>query len=109
MSVSNAIRITCAVRDFYFAGVSGDAMTVAPGVTVEFTCTGPDSIDWFVNGRRADTLGDCYRSNFRADEDSEDIATLLIITGNHTCSIFIIYCRVSREVHLHSTTLLVQG
>ena len=108
MSVSNAIRLTCAVRKFYFAGISGGAMTVAPGVTVEFTCTGPDSIVWFVNGRRADTLGDCYRSNFRADEDSEDIATLTI-TGNHTCSIFIIYCRVSREVHLHSTTLLVQG
>ena len=80
-------------------------MTVAPGVTVEFTCTGPDSIVWFVNGRRADTMGDCSRSNFRAD-DSEDTLT---ITGNHNCSIFIISCRVSREVHLHNTTLLVQG
>ena len=84
-------------------------MTVAPGVTVEFTCTGPDSINWFVNGRRAETLGDCYRSDIRAEELNY-VATL-IITGNHTCSIFIIYCTVSREVHLylHNTTLLVQG
>ena len=86
-------------------------MTVAPGVTVEFTCTGPDSIVWFVNGRRANTLEDCYRSDIRADEDSERLnyTATLKVTGNHTCSIFIIYCRVSREVHLHSTTLLVQG
>ena len=81
-------------------------MTVAPGVTVEFTCTGPD-VDWFVNGRRAETRAECYRSDLNA-EGLNYIATLTI-TGNHACSIFTIYCSVSREVPLHNTTLLVQG
>ena len=63
-----------------FTGISGDAILVAPGVSVEFTCMGRDGEfqpTWFVDGRVAVTEGNCYRSRLiRAENPQNVMATL---------------------------------
>ena len=97
-----------------YAGTSGDVVIVAPGVSVEFTCTGPDGEfppSWLLNGREAETEGDCYRSRLR--RASELNATdILMINGNHNCNMFNMRCRIHSEsqfLYLNNTTLTVQG
>ena len=96
---------------YYIIGIGGDVINVAPGVSVEFACTGPDPPTWFVNGRVAATEGDCFRSTLRRTEGLNLTATL-VINGNHICSMFKAACRIYREsqfLYLHNTTLIVQG
>ena len=89
-------------------------MTVAPGVSVMFTCTGPvDPFQptWFVNRESAETNGDCYISTLSEAERQNYTATLMI-SGNHTCGTFNVYCRIysgPRALYLHNITLRVQG
>ena len=89
-------------------------MIVATGVSVEFTCTGPDGEfqpTWLVNGRAAPTEGDCYRSRLRRTGEQSLTATLTI-NGDDTCSMFNIRCRIfsnSQFMYLDNTTLTVQG
>ena len=95
---------------FYFAGIGGGPIVVAPGVTVELICTGPDVV-WYLNGRQASTYGDCYRLTVRGAGDRNVTATLAI-NGNHTCDAFNVYCRIysaSQFLYIHNTTLIVQG
>ena len=97
-----------------YTGISGDVVIVAPGVSVEFTCTGPDSEfppTWFLNGRVAETEGDCYRSRLRRAGGLNATDTLTI-NGNYTCDMFNTHCKIYREsqfLYLHYNTLLVQG
>ena len=101
----------------YAGTVSGDAMiamVVAPGVTVKFTCTGPtDPVQptWFVNGKIAESDGDCYKSKLTEAEGQNYTATLTI-NGNHTCDTLNVYCRIysgPQALYLQNTTLAVQG
>ena len=91
-------------------------MTVAPGVTVKFdTCTGladQSTVEptWFVNGKTAETEGDCYESIITAE--GRNYTATLTINGNHTCNTFNVYCRIYREsqtLYLHNTTVTFQG
>ena len=99
----------------HFTGISGDVMTVAPDVTVEFTCSGPVSViqpTWFLNGRFAETDGNCYRSRLRRLGELNATATLTISGNYDACDNFKIYCRIFRDsqfLYLHNTTLTVQG
>ena len=100
---------------FCFAGVGGDTMVVAPGVSVKFnTCTGPAhdfQPTWFVNGRVAETEVACYRSTLRTADGPNYTATLTI-DGNQSCGDFNIKCRIFKEsqaLYLHDTTVMVQG
>ena len=99
----------------YFAGISGDVMTVAPDVTVEFTCSGPASViqpTWFLNGTFVETDGNCYRSRLRRLGELNGTATLTISGNYDACDNFKIYCRIFRDsqfLYLHNTTLTVQG
>ena len=99
---------------YFYAGICGDALIVAPDVTVEFICTGPVIASlptWFVNGRVAVTKGNCYRLTIRRAAGINATATLTI-NGNHNCDTFNIYCRIyrdSRFLYLHNTTLRIQG
>ena len=99
----------------YFTGISGDVMTVAPDVTVEFTCSGPASIiqpTWFLNGTFVESEGNCYRSRLRRLRELNTTATLTISGNNDACDNFKIYCRIfmdSQFLYLHNTTLTVQG
>ena len=95
------------------AGVSGDTMIVALGVSVEFNnCTGPADEyfqpTWFVNGRVAATEGDCYGSTLSG---MDHYTATLVINGNHTCN-NAVFCRIYREsqaLYLYNTTVIVQG
>ena len=95
-------------------GISAGVVVVAPGVSVEFTCTGSDGEfppTWFVNGRIAETDGDCYRSALRRAGGLSATA-ILIINSDHTCNMFNTRCRTfrgSQFLYLHNNTLLVQG
>ena len=83
---------------------------VAPGVTVELICTGPD-VAWYLNGRPASTHEDCYRSALRSAGD-RNVTAILAINGNNTCDVFNVYCRIYRAsqfLYIHNTTLIVQG
>ena len=84
---------------------------VAPGVTVELICTGPDVV-WYLNGRQALTYKDCYRLTIGGAGDRNVTATLAI-NGNHTCGdASNVYCRIYRAsqfLYIHNTTLIVQG
>ena len=98
-----------------FTGISGDAILVAPGVSVEFTCTGLDGEfqpTWIVNRRVAVTEGDCYTSRLIRAQNPENVTATLTINGNRdTCRTFNVYCRLYREsqfVFVHNTTLVVQ-
>ena len=76
----------------HFTGISGDVMTVAPDVTVEFTCSGPVSViqpTWFLNGTFVETEGNCYRSRLRRLGELNATATLTInaITSKSTAGI----------------------
>ena len=90
-------------------------MTVAPGVTVKFnTCTGPADLSavqptWFVNGKIAETEGDCYESITTAE--GRNYTATLTINGNHTCNTFNVYCRIDRleSQYIHNTTVTFQG
>ena len=99
----------------HFTGISGDVMTVAPDVTVEFTCSGPVSViqpTWFLNGTFVETEGNCYRSRLRRLRELNATATLTISGNYDTCGDFNIYCRIFRDsqfLYLHNTTLTVQG
>ena len=103
---------------FLHAGTVGNTMiTVAPGVTVKFnTCTGPAGLSavqptWFVNGKIAETEGDCYESILIIAEGLNYTATLTI-NGNDTCDTFNVYCRIYRESQflcIHNTTVTFQG
>ena len=96
---------------YIFAGISGDVINVATGVSVEFACTGPDPPTWFVNGRAAVTEGDCYRWRLIRSGEVNYTATL-VINGNRTCDTFNVYCRIysgPQVLYLHNTTLTVQG
>ena len=99
----------------HFTGISGDVMTVAPDVTVEFTCSGPVSViqpTWFLNGTFVETEGNCYRSRLRRLGEINATATLTINGNNDACVDFNIYCRIFRDsqfLYLHNTTLTVQG
>ena len=94
--------------------MSGGVVVVAPGVSVDFTCTGPDGEfppTWLLNGRRAESDGNCYRSRLRRPEGL-NVTDTLTVNGNHTCNVFNICCRIYREsqfLYLHNTTLIVQG
>ena len=97
-------------------GAVGNVMlTVAPDVTVKFTCTGPADLfvvepTWFVNGKTAVSYGDCY-TLLRTTEGRNYTATLTI-NGNHTCDTLNVYCRIYREsqaLYIHNTTLTFQG
>ena len=94
--------------------VSGDAMTVVPGVTVKFICTGPvDPFQptWFVNRKSAETDGSCYKSTI-SDAEGQNYTAILMINGNHTCDTFNVYCRIysgPQALYLHNITLTVQG
>ena len=97
-----------------YIGIGGDVINVAPGVSVEFTCTGPDGEfppAWLLNGRTAQTEGDCYRSRLRRNGGLNATATLTIYCNLDTCNNFHIHCRIQREqfLYLHDTTLTVQG
>ena len=97
-------------KKFYFAGIGGGPIVVAPGVTVELICTGPDVV-WYLNGRQALTYKDCYRLTIGGAGDRNVTATLAI-NANHTCDAFNVYCRIYREpdfLYIHHTTLIVQG
>ena len=100
---------------FYFPGIGSDAVSVASGVTVKFTCTGPaDSFlpTWLVNGTPVVSSGNiCYRSTSRRNPGELNATVTLTINGNRTCNTFDIYCRIFKGVHLyvHNTTLVVQG
>ena len=89
-------------------------MIVAPGVTVEFTCTGPQGEfppTWLLDGRAVATESDCYKSRLSESEGPNATATLTI-NCNHTCNMFTIWCRIKIEsqfLYLHNTTLVVQG
>ena len=90
-------------------------MTVAPDVTIEFTCSGPVSIiqpTWFLNGVFTETEGYCYRSRLKTAGVPNATATLTINANDDTCDNFKIYCRIFRDsqfLYLHNTTLTVQG
>ena len=97
-----------------YIGIGGDVINVAPGVSVEFTCTGPDGEfppAWLLNGRTAQTEGDCYRSRLGRNGGLNATATLTIYCNLDTCNNFYIHCRIQREqfLYLHDTTLTVQG
>ena len=97
-------------KKFYFAGIGGGPIVVAPGVTVELICTGPDVV-WYLNGRQALSYEDCYRLTVRGAGD-RNVTGTLAINGNHTCDAFNVYCRIYREsqfLYIHNTTLIVQG
>ena len=111
--------VLCTQRNFkneHFTGISADAVLVAPGVSVEFTCMGQDGEfqpTWFVNGRVAVTEGDCYRSRLIRAENPQNVMATLTINSNHdTCHTFNVFCRIYREsqfTFVHNTTLVVQG
>ena len=90
-------------------------MTVAPDVTVKFTCSGPGSIiqpTWYLNGTFAETDGYCYRSRLRRLGELNATAILTISGNSDACGDFNIYCRIFSEsqfLYLHNTTLIVQG
>ena len=91
-------------------------MTVAPGVTVTFTCTGSADAflpTWFVNGTMAVSGGHtCYRSTYSRRPRELNATATLTINGNNSCNVFSVYCRIFREsklLYLHNTTLTVQG
>ena len=97
-------------KKFYFAGIGGGPIVVAPGVTVQLICTGPDIV-WYLNGRQALSYEDCYRLTIRGAGDQNVTATLAI-NGNNTCDAFNVYCRIYRAsqfLYIHNTTLIVQG
>ena len=102
-------------KSFKSTGISGDVMIVAPDITVEFTCSGAvDSFQptWFLNGRVAETEGNCYRSRLRRLGELNTTATLTISGNYDTCDNFKIYCRIFRELqflYLHNTTVTFQG
>ena len=108
-----AVKVDCNIQ-YIFAGISGDVINVATGVSVEFACTGPDGEfppTWLLNGRAAKTEGDCYRSRLRSADESNATASLTI-NGNHTCNMFKARCRIYREsqfLYLHNNTLKFQG
>ena len=99
----------------YFTGISGDVMTVAPDVTIEFTCSGPVSViqpTWFLNGTFVETEGNCYRSRLRRLGELNATATLTISGNYDACVDFNIYCRIFREsqfLYLHNTILTFEG
>ena len=99
-----------------FTDVSGDVMTVASGVSVKFTCSGPADTHlptWFVNGTVAVSDGHiCYRSTYKRRPGELNATMILMINGNNSCYTFNIYCRIFREsefLYIHNTTLVVQG
>ena len=99
----------------YFTGISGDITTVAPDVTIEFTCSGPVSViqpTWFLNGTFVESEGNCYRSRLRRLGELNATA-ILTVSGNYdACRNVNIYCRIFREsrfLYLHNTTVTVQG
>ena len=99
---------------FNFAGISGDAklVHVAPGVSVEFSCTGPDHPTWFLNGISVISEGNCYRSAYNRKSGELNATAVLTIKGNHTCNTFNVYCRILSEpqfFYLYNTTLTIQG
>ena len=97
-----------------YIGIGSDVIIVAPGVSVKFTCNGPDGEfppTWLLNGRAAKTEGNCYRSRFRRTGGLNATASLTI-NGNHTCNMFKARCRIYREsqfLYLDNTTLTFQG
>ena len=104
------------IRNEHSAGISGDTILVAPGVSVKFSCTGQDGEfqpTWFVNGRKAVTVGDCYTSRLIRAENLLYVTATLTINSNHdTYGTFNVYCRIFREsqfTFVHNTTLVVQG
>ena len=109
-------RVDCNTKYelYIFAGISGGVVIVAPAVSVEFTCTGPDGEfppTWLLNEKAAESEGDCYTSRLRRAGGLNATATLTI-NDNHTCNVFNIRCRIYREskfLYLHNTTLTVQG
>ena len=78
---------------FPFAGIGSDII-LAPGMTVQFTCTGPGLPTWHVNGRVAVMGENCYRLAIRRAAGTNFITAILTISGNHTCDIFNIYCGI---------------
>lgn len=105
------------MNKFYldYIDISAGVVVVAPGVSVEFTCTGPDGEfppTWLLNGRRAETEGDCYRSRLRRP-GGLNVTDTLVVNGNRdTCNTFNVYCRIfieSRFLYMYKTTLTVQG
>ena len=60
-------------------------MTVAPDVTIEFTCNGLVSViqpTWFLNGTFVESDGNCYRSRLRRLGELNATA-ILTINGNN--------------------------
>ena len=97
-----------------YIGIGGEVINVAPGVSVEFTCTGKDGEfqpTWIVNRRVAVTEGDCYTSRLIRAQNPQNVTATLTINGNHdTCRTFNVYCRLYREsqfIFVHNTTLVV--
>ena len=79
---------------FSFAGIRADDLILAPGMTVQFTCTAPGQLPtWYVNGRVAVTKGNCYRLTIRRAAGINATA-ILTVRGNHTCDAFNIYCGI---------------
>ena len=102
-------------RNSVFSGGSGDDVIVAPGASVDITCTGPDgefAPTWLLNGKVAQPEGNCYRYNLRRTDGEINATAMLTINSSHTCGNFTICCRIRHSgtfLYLYNTTLIVQG
>ena len=100
---------------FSLTGIGADDIILAPGVTVQFTCTGPGLPTWRVNGRVTVTKGNCYTLTIREAAGTNFTSAILAISGNHTCDTFNIYCTIqaseSRLLYLRNVqfSLIFQG
>ena len=99
---------------FSLTGIGADDIILAPGMTGQFTCTGPGLPTWHVNGEVAETKGNCYRLTIRRAAGINTTA-ILTISGNHTCDTFNIYCTIqaseSQLLYLRNVqfSLIFQG
>ena len=92
------------------AGVCGNVVTVTHNTTINLTCSGSRTPDWFVNGTEIDTTGHRYKLS----TNSADKTATLTINGNRTCETVNVHCEVYNMAEgqffpIHNTTLRFQG